>query len=133
MEPVLVPVTALYAGILALIYVGLAVYVIHGRWATRIGLGTAGNDDLLTRTRIHGNFGEYVPLCLLLLLLLELNGTAPFWLHVGGATLVVGRMAHAYGLKQSQGASAARAVGMAATFLVLVAGGARLIMAGLGI
>lgn len=127
-----VPVTALYTGILALIYVGLAVHVIHGRWATRIGLGTGGNDDLLTRTRIHGNFAEYVPFCLLVLLLLELSGTTALWLHAAGVLLVFGRLAHAYGLKQSQGASAARAIGVVATFSVLVAGGAWLLLVGAG-
>ena len=72
MTGILLSITPLYAGILAVMYVGLAVHVIRGRLSKLIGLGTGGDDDMLTRVRMHGNFGEYVPLCLVLMLILEL-------------------------------------------------------------
>ena len=46
--------------------------------------------------RAHGNFSEYVPTFLILLLLLELTGTAPFtYLTVISLIFSIGRLAHA--------------------------------------
>lgn len=115
--------TPLYAGILALLYVALAFHVIQGRWKSRIGLGAGGDAGMLTRIRMHGNFAEYVPFCLLLMLLAELGGAAAIWLHALGMALVLGRLAHAVGLSRTDGASVWRAFGMAATFGVLIVGG----------
>ncbi len=49
--------------------------------------------------RAHGNFAEYVPLTLLLMALCELAGVDPFWLHLGGVLLLVGRILHAIGIQ----------------------------------
>jgi uncharacterized protein len=38
------------------------------------------------------NAAEYVPLALVLMLILELNGASAAWLHVLGIALVVGRL-----------------------------------------
>jgi uncharacterized membrane protein YecN with MAPEG domain len=114
------PITALYAGLLAILMLVLAVRVVLVRRSTAIGLGDGGNELLLARIRIHGNAAEYVPLALLLMLILEVNGSSAGRLHALGIALVVGRVAHAQGLSQTTGTSAGRLVGNVLTWTVIL-------------
>jgi len=114
------PITALYAGLLGVLVLILAFRVVAVRRTTAIGLGDGGNALLLSRIRIHANAAEYVPLALVLMLILELNGASPRLLHVLGIALVVGRLAHAQGLSQSAGTSAGRLVGNLLTWGVML-------------
>jgi uncharacterized protein len=114
------PITALYAGLLGLLMLVLALRVVAVRRATSIGLGDGGNALLFSRIRIHGNAAEYVPLALVLMLILELNGASAWWLHVLGIALVVGRIAHAQGLTLSSGVSPGRFVGNVLTWVVIL-------------
>ena len=116
--------TALYAGVLALVYVALAWRVIGLRRRHEVGIGDGGHKDLARAIRVHANFAEYTPLALLLTGMIELNG-APAWLvHGCGAALVVGRVGHAWGLGRSAGTTVGRFYGMVLTFTaLLVAGG----------
>lgn len=116
-----VPITALYASLLTLMFLGLAVRVSRLRRTHRIGVGNGEVPELALAVRVHGNFIEYVPLALLLLLLLELNGTAVAWLHAFGLLLLVGRILHAVGLGQSAGVSFGRFAGTVLTWLLLAA------------
>lgn len=115
------PVTALYAGLLGLLLLALSVGVINQRRRARVGIGHGGDERLERWTRIHGNFAEYVPMALVLLALVELQGASAGLLHALGAALTLGRVGHAWGLSQSAGESAGRAVGVLATFLVILA------------
>lgn len=114
------PITALYAGLLGLLYLVLAFRVVAVRRATAIGLGDGGNALLFSRIRIHGHAAEYIPFALLLMLILEINGGSPAWLHGLGSALVIGRLAHAQGLSQSAGTSPGRLVGNVLTWLVIL-------------
>ena len=114
------PVTALYAGLLGLLMLVLSFRVVAVRRATSIGLGDGGDALLLSRIRIHGHFAEYVPLALLLMLILEVNGTSSTWLHGLGVALVVGRLAHVQGLTQGTGANPGRLVGNMLTWGVIL-------------
>lgn len=114
------PVTALYAGLLGLLYFSLSATVIYHRRRARVGVGHGGDERLERWTRVHGNFAEYVPFALVLLALLELQGAASWLLHALGVLLLVGRFAHAQGLAGSFGSSPGRVLGMIATFLVLL-------------
>ncbi len=117
-----ITITPLYAALLALLYFALAFNVVRQRKRHQVGLGDAGKADLLKAVRIHGNFAEYVPLLLVLMLLAELTH-APGWiLHVMGGLLLLGRVAHAQGLYQSAGVSTGRMIGMLATFATLFTG-----------
>lgn len=115
------PVTALYAGLLGLLLLALSVGVINQRRRARVGIGHGGDERLERWTRIHGNFAEYVPMALVLLALVELQGASGGLLHALGAALMIGRVGHAWGLSQSAGESVGRAVGVLATFLVILA------------
>lgn len=116
------PVTALYAGLLGLILLGLSAGVIRHRWRAGVGVGHGGDERLERSTRIHGNFIEYVPFALVLLALIELQGASSWLLHALGAALVVGRLAHAQGLAASAATSPGRAIGVLATFSVIFVG-----------
>jgi len=112
-------ITGLYAAILALIIVILAIRVTLRRRAVKVGIGNGGDAVLAQRIRVHANAAEYVPLALLLLLILELNQTQPLLIHVFGCLLIAGRLLHAYGLSSSPALTPGRAVGMVLTWGVM--------------
>lgn len=117
-------VTPLYAGLLALFYVVLSLRVIARRRGASISLGDGGDEEMQRRVRGHGNFAEYAPFGLLLIALLEIGGTTPFWLlHVLGLVLVVARVLHAIALSYTQKWFLGRFLGMVLTFLVLIVAG----------
>lgn len=120
----LIQITPLYASILALIYLVLAVHVSRLRRARKIGVGSGQVPELQLAMRVHGNFNEYVPLAILLLLFLELNGVAAIWLHAFGGLLVIARILHAAGLGKSAGVSFGRFAGTALTWSLMVVGAA---------
>lgn len=110
----------LYAGLLTLLYIGLSGVIIRLRWRDRVGLGTGESQDLKVAVRAHGNFSEYVPLALLLLVLMELTGAYMWLLHALGGLLFVARICHVIGLRMSIGPSWGRTVGVLGTFIVLL-------------
>ena len=66
------PITALYAGLLAPLFLLLSVRVIRQRRGAKVAVrGDGGDAMLLRRMRVHANFAEYVPLALLLMALAE--------------------------------------------------------------
>ena len=118
-------VTGLYAALCAVLVVFLALRVVQQRLRKRVGVGDAGDPDLIRRIRAHGNAVENVPTALLLLLLLDLGNTASAVVHAFGLAVLAGRLAHAWGLSRSSGPSPARFAGSVLTW------GAMLGMAGL--
>jgi uncharacterized membrane protein YecN with MAPEG domain len=114
-------ITGLYAALSTLLILILAVRVVGYRRAHKIGLGDNGDAELRKRIRAHGNAIEYLPFGLILLLVLELNQTAPLLLHVFGIVLLLARFAHAWGVSRHSGLSPGRAVGVVLTFGVLAA------------
>lgn len=122
--------TALFAGLLALLYVGLAAWVMIGR-TTKNALQGEGDDDLAKRIRAHANMGEYVPLALILLGLLEAGGGNRTLVGVLGALLLLGRILHPFGLfatPNSPRMFACRGGGMLATLGVLLVSAVALVL-----
>jgi uncharacterized protein len=113
-------VTALYAGLLGLIAMGVAFPAGSLRGKLNVSVGDGGNRDLLLAMRRHANFTEWVPLALILLALLELNGARPLGLHALGAVLVLGRLVHAFGIRADTVKSPGRFMGATATAAVTV-------------
>lgn len=114
------PITSLTAAILAVVYVGLAVFIIRLRFRLRVGLGDGDQPELQRAIRMHGNFAEYVPFMLLLLLLCEAQQIAAPWLYLLAGLTVFGRLSHALGLWLRSGTSVPRFLGMSSTFAVLL-------------
>ena len=91
-------ITAFYASLLALIYVGLAGWVIAGRVTKETLFGDGGDDAMMRRVRCHANFIEYVPIALILLGLYEGAGGSPTLVRVLLVLLVVARVLHPIGM-----------------------------------
>ena len=114
-------VTSIFASLLAAIFLKLAFNVIHLRRKNKVPLGTGGFADLEKAIRAHGNFSENVPIALILMGTLELNG-APWWLvALFGSTLTIGRALHALGIYQEPKRFINRIRGMKFTFRTLMA------------
>ena len=74
-------ITPIYAALLGILYCVLSLNVVRARRAARTGLGDGGDATLSRRIRAHGNFAEYVPLSLILILLVEESGADPAFVH----------------------------------------------------
>ncbi len=114
--------TPLYAAVLALMFVYLSLRVVGAR---RGGYGRPDHPEgwrLERAVRGHGNFAEYTPLALILVLLLELN-SAPAWaVHAVAATFLVGRILHAAAFSTQHGMFMFRQLGTGSTFTALLLG-----------
>ncbi len=111
--------TPLYAALLALLYIFLSVRTIRLRRKLQVALGAGEHPEMLRAMRVHANFAEYVPLALILVCMVEAQGTAAWLVHALGAALLIGRCLHAYGVSQVQETFAFRVSGMVLTFTVL--------------
>ena len=121
-------ITAIYAAILAVMYVGLALAVVRQRFKLRVGLGDGQQPELIKAIRIHGNFAEYVPMLLVIMLIVEQQQAQAWQLHLLGALTLGGRLLHLVGLRKSSGTSIPRFFGMIATFCALLCGAAILLI-----
>jgi uncharacterized protein len=113
-------ITMLYAGLCTILVVFLAIRVVQWRFRHKIGLGDGGDRELLKRVRAHANAVENMPLALLLLGGMELNGYSMGLIHGFGSVLVLSRVAHAWGLSHSSGTSKGRLLGSAFTWTLMV-------------
>jgi len=115
-----IAITALYAGILALMVVALAVNVTMHRVKLRVPLGDGGNAEMLRMIRLHGNAIEYIPLALVLMAIYELNGGWHIALHIAGIAMVAARLIQTAGMWSTEVAGAGRRVGQSLTWLSLI-------------
>jgi uncharacterized membrane protein YecN with MAPEG domain len=116
-------VTAIYAAVLALIFMGLTIWVVAGRVKYRANHGDGGHAPLNRRIRSHANFAEYVPLILLLVALLESGGAGRFTIHGLLLPLVIARIMHPIGMvarEESAQQFAFRAPSAIVTWAVMV-------------
>ena len=104
-------VTPLYALALGLIFLILFMRVSSVRSDAKISYGDGGNALLLQRMRQHGNFIEWVPFVLILMILAEGMGAPALYIHISGVLLVVGRIAHPFGLKPDNAGHPLRYIG----------------------
>ena len=128
MTPIIVPA---YAAVLVLLYIYLAIRVIGLRRSRRIGIGHGGHADLERAMRVHANFSEYVPLAVLLLGFVEMQGRPAWTVHVLALALVVGRIIHAVGVSQAAEDIRLRVSGVLLTFAVLAVAAVLLLYSGI--
>lgn len=122
-------ITALYAGLLGVLLLVLSYRVSMYRRRHGISLGDGGHKGLHTAIRVQGNFVEYVPTALILLLLVELTGRQPAIVHGLGAALFLGRVLHAQGLTSNpDGKSPGRLLGILLTWTMLLTASVLLIL-----
>jgi len=111
-------ITSIYASLSVLLIVKLTLSVIKLRRKNRISVGDGGNEELQLAIRTHSNAVEYIPIALLLLLTLELNGAPKLLIHLLGALLLIGRIIHAMGLPAKN--LQKRVLGMQITIFLLI-------------
>jgi uncharacterized membrane protein YecN with MAPEG domain len=110
-------ITALYALVLTLIGSYLAFRAGSMRGKTGISIWYGDNQQLALEMRRHGNFVEFVPLTLILMGIVELNGISPWVLHAAGSLTVVARILHPMGLEAESISNPLRGLGAAGTLL----------------
>jgi uncharacterized membrane protein YecN with MAPEG domain len=123
-------VTPFYAALLALLFVVLGVRTLRLRRRLKIPVGDGGHPQMLRAMRVHANFAEYVPLALLLVFMLELQGGDARLIHGLCLVLLVGRLSHAYGLSQMAEDYRYRVFGMGSTFTALAGAAAFILLLG---
>lgn len=115
-------ITALYAGLTALLLIYTSIRVTVSRVKLKVNLGDGGKPEMLSVMRTQANLVEYASMTLILLALLELGGTATWLLHTLGIAFIVARLIHVtvdLGAKPG----AARGIGATLTWVVIVVGG----------
>lgn len=112
-------IATVYVALLALLLMALSVRVMMVRTSAKVGIGDGGNHALLRAIRAHGNAAENIPIGALLLVAMAAMGFTALWLHVAGATLLVARLLHAWGLSQSSSVSFGRGAGVALTLAAI--------------
>ena len=114
-----VPVTAIYAALLGVIVLTLQALVGRKRLESEVSLYDGGDKELGVAIRRHANFTEHVPLALILMVIIELNGAPRALIHALGVALVTARIVHPFGLKHDFAAFVpARGIPALATLLV---------------
>lgn len=115
------PVTMIYAALLGMLLLMLSWGVSRVRLRESVSLGAGDVSGLESAIRAQGNFIEYVPFALILLMLAESAAATSWLLHLLGASLLVGRLLHAYGIQQPGSANNYRKYGIALTWLMIIA------------
>ena len=110
-------VTPMFALPVAVIYMVLWMRVTSQRSALDQSIGDGGNADLLLRIRQHGNCAEWSSFLLILMMLSEGIDAPTIYLHIGGALLLLGRIAHPFGLKKDNATHVLRYVGNGSNML----------------
>lgn len=113
-------ITSLTIALLLLVQVALTFYVVAQRVSGQVLIGDGNNADLIKRMRIHANFTEVVPITLIAMAVLELQGGSNAVMISVGGMLVTGRLLHPIGM---QGAKylKLRQAGMVLTLLAMLA------------
>lgn len=113
-------ITIFYTSILVIIFLILSVLAITARVKSGINLGLSGEyDDLTKKVRAHGNFTEYIPLAIIMLLLAESAKLPGIALHIYGIGLVLGRLVHAFGIYSGKTKIPYRVIGMSMTLTLM--------------
>ncbi|ROV58910.1 hypothetical protein EGH82_16165 [Vibrio ponticus] len=110
-------ITALYASLLTLLMMWLAVQVIKQRRTNRVAHADGGIEGLQIARSAQGNAVDYIPITVILLALVEYNGANSLIIHGLGVLFLVGRIIHARAIlaKDLKG----RVMGMKLTFAVM--------------
>lgn len=116
-------ITSTYLGILALLYLVLALQVSRFRRGDKVPFGDGGSIKLRGAIRAHANFVEYVPIIVLMIALLEISGMPAARVHLLMGALLVARLLHPLGMyvgPRTLQFQICRAGGISLTWLVLL-------------
>ena len=114
-------ITMLFAGIFGIMAVVLGSFPGLRRAKLDVSVGHGNDPQLELGMRRHANFIENVPLALILLGLIEMNGAAPIGLYILGTILFAARLAHAIAFTPNSTRSIIRGLGAGGSVLVIIA------------
>jgi len=112
-------VSALYVVLGALFLIKFSFDVVRLRRLYHVSHGDGGFYELQIAIRIHGNSVETIPIAMLLLVTMEMNGADIWLLHLVALLFFLGRCLHYYGMRTST--LLWRKNGMVITLMSLVA------------
>lgn len=116
----IVEITVIYTSFGALWMLLLAYRVTTFRRKLQAGVGDKGDKKFTVAIRAHANFIEYAPITLLLLLLAEINGAPPVFLHCCGVAFILSRLSHSWGfIRANGGYSPFRLVSILANWIII--------------
>lgn len=113
------PITLTIAGAAALVNIWLMMRVGQVRTSEKVSVGDGGNEKVIRRMRAHANFGESLPIVLILIAVIELASGSPTWLWIVGGLYMLGRLAHGLGMDGGK-LGKGRMVGTIVTLLVML-------------
>lgn len=114
------PITTITACLLAIIFVFLSANVIKLRQKYKVLIGSGGNEDLEMTIRGHGNFAEYVPFALILMLIAEANEANVILIGVLALLLIIGRLFHVVAFAYNKDHIKFRVRGILLTFITII-------------
>ena len=94
----ILPITLTIVGAAALVNIWLMIRVGQVRSSEKISVGDGGNEKVIRRMRAHANFGESIPIVLILIAAIELASGSPTWLWTVSGVYMLGRVAHGVGM-----------------------------------
>lgn len=120
----ILPITLTIAGAAAIVNIWLMMRVGKVRMAEKVSVGDGGNDKVIRRMRAHANYGESLPIVLILIGVIELasisaSGQSPVWLWIVGGLYMLGRIAHGLGMDGGK-LGKGRMIGTLLTMLTLL-------------
>ncbi|HEY5106535.1 MAG TPA: MAPEG family protein [Caulobacteraceae bacterium] len=107
----------LWTALQLLLLMVLSLLVVRQRQKHSVLLGDDGIPQLAHAIRAFGNAAEYAPAGIAGLIALAAVGAPPATVHIAGALLLAGRLAHAVALSRSGGSSVLRSAGMLLTWV----------------
>ena len=113
-------ITLLYASLLTIMAVLLALKTGMTRGKTNTMLGNGESSELLQSIRAHGNLIENAPFVIILMGLLEMQSVADWKLHILGSLFFLFRIMHAYGISISRESTPYRLAGTIGSWLIMV-------------
>lgn len=114
-------ITAIYAALIAVLFVCLAAKVSQLRIRHARSINEKAKQEIDVAVRAHGNLSEHAALTIVLLMLAESIGTSAGFLHIVGSLTVLARIAHAWGYTSSRGkTSALRGAGAGINWLLVI-------------
>lgn len=119
---------ALHVGLNLVLTFLLALNVVRHRFK-----GDSADQVMLEKAvRAHGNNTEYVPIVLIGLGVIAMTGASAQTISILGASLLVARVFHAYGIQQAKVPNIFGMVGNIVTWLVMLWVAATLLLYGVG-
>lgn len=118
----LMPVTAVFAAVTAVLLLFLSFRISTFRLKHRQNIGTNGDRDFEVAVRAQANLTEYAPIALILMAIGEMNGVDAEWIYWSGMAFTGGRILHAFGMINGHGRPhKARFAGILLTWLSILA------------